>query len=348
MRLARAARALPRAARARRLGVLSTAGLPVVARVAFNYFDAERFASEHPDAAARPCYGDLDAGGPAVARRNRSRHAFDYFVPFERPVHDARPIERRVKLDEQGFAIGAAPTRMRREDFYSKAAVDAVYLDECAAFVMRETGASACLPFSYIVRNRARDDAAGYAENRPHNDHTLVSGPRRARELLAAGAARDAALDDHRFALINVWRRWDGGNDWPLACCSYESLDYARDMVAQDLVYEHRTGETYTVRRNPRHEYFTFPDMTMDEAILLKIFDSSETVARGSLHTGYRNADWPEDGPVRESMEVRCIALFAPEEIASRVTLRDPLAATNVQGKRVGPTGHDKGIYRER
>ena len=107
----------------------------------------------------------------------------------------------------------------------------------------------------------------------------------------------------------------DGGNDWPLACCSYESLDYARDMVAQDLVYEHRTGETYTVRRNPRHEYFTFPDMTMDEAILLKIFDSSETVARGSLHTGYRNADWPEDGPVRESMEVRWFfALFAPED----------------------------------
>ena len=91
------------------------------------------------------------------------------------------------------------------------------------------------------------------------------------RELLAPGAVREAALDGHRVALINKWRRWDGGNEWPPACCSFESLDYAGDTVAQDLVYKHRTGETYTVRSNPRHECLRFPDMTMDEAILLKI-----------------------------------------------------------------------------
>ena len=54
---------------------------------------------------------------------------------------------------------------------------------------------------------------------------------------------------------MNVWRRWDGGNSWPLACCSYESLDYNKDMCVQDLVYPHRTGETYTVRRSNNHHY---------------------------------------------------------------------------------------------
>lgn len=86
--------------------------------------------------------------------------------------------------------------------------------------------------------------------------------------------------------------------------------------------------------------------MVKDEALLIKIYDSDETVARGSLHTGFENQTALAAGaPPRESMEVRCIALWAPVEIASKATLRG--VASNVQGGASGPAGSDQnGIYR--
>ena len=71
-----------------------------------------------------------------------------------------------------------------------------------------------------------------------------------------------------------------------------------------------------------------------------------EAVARGSLHTGFENeAALAAGAPPRESMEVRCIALWAPAEIASKATLRG--VASNVEGGARGPAGSDQnGIYR--
>ena len=76
---------------------LDASRLPVVANVAFNYFDAERFAAEHPG--ERPCYGELDSDDPTVRSRNLSKDTFRYFIPFERPVHDARSIRDDIVLD---------------------------------------------------------------------------------------------------------------------------------------------------------------------------------------------------------------------------------------------------------
>ena len=310
-------------------------------KVKFNYFDIERFSQEHGD--ARPCYGDLRSTDKEVEKRNKSRHTFSYFTPFERPVYDARPIQNLVDLDTQGFTILPSPTKMQRDDFYRKARVESIYLQECANFLKKATGATKVLPFDYVVRNldlAKEKKAAGYAFNRPHNDHTLLSGPRRTRELLGEDKIHDLLLNNYRFALMNVWRRWDGGNSWPLACCSYESLDYNKDMCVQDLVYPHRTGETYTVRRSNNHQYYWFSDMTKDEAIILKIYDSDSSRARGSLHTGFDNPNAKHD-PTRESMEVRCIVLFGPEELTSQATLRGAKVATNVEGGVMGPSGHD-------
>ena len=306
----------------------------------------ERFVDMHgPD--ARPCYGDLRADDPEVEAANRSKLTFDFFVKREVPVFDARSVASDLELDRHGVCLRHAPTAMAGPDFYDQAKVDSVYLQECREYIMRETGATAVLPFDSTVRNRdPSSPAAGYAENRPHNDHTLLSGPRRTRELLGEDPVNDVVLE-HRFAIVNVWRRWDGGDDWPLACCTYDRLDYQRDMQIQDLVYPHRTGETYTVRAEsaPSHQYLWFSGMNIDEGILLKIFDSDDSASRGSLHTGFENeAALARADPARESMEVRCIVLWAPEELAGRATLRG--VASNVgEGKR-GPSGHDNDVYR--
>ena len=141
-----------------------------------------------------------------------------------------------------------APTAMRGEDFYEIEKVHSVYFDECIEYVKKMTGATKVLPFDHSVRNKLRagqDGIGGYASG-AHNDNTLSSGPNRARQLLKPGPHVDEVLS-HRFAVMNVWRRWDGGNDSPLGICTGDSLHpHNEDMQPSDLVYQNRTGEIYS------------------------------------------------------------------------------------------------------
>lgn len=309
--------------------------------VPFNYFDYDRFHADHgPD--AKPHTGQVQGD---AAKQN----AMHYNIKHVQPVSDARSVpDEAVVLDEQGFKLYAWPTQMevRGEsdaDWYDREKVDSIYLAECAELVKKATGATRAIPFDYVLRNSKlakEGKTAGYG-NGPHNDHTLVSGPRRVREMLGPEPVNDEVMK-HRFAIMNVWRRWDGGNDWPLGACSYPSLDYQRDMVATDLVYKQRTGETYMVRHGPNHRFFWWSDMHKDEAVILKVYDSEPTVARGSLHTGFRLPDSHRNmnDPVRESMEVRFMVFWGPEELTKQATTRDTTVATNMGGGRTLPTEH--------
>ena len=82
----------------------------------------------------------------------------------------------------------------------------------------------------------------------------------------------NGVVDDvlnYRFAVMNVWRRWDGGNDMPLGVCSGDSLyPDDSDMVGADLVYRNRTGEIYNAVYKPEHTFFHFPNMSKNEAYL--------------------------------------------------------------------------------
>ena len=58
-----------------------------------------------------------------------------------------------------------------------------------------------------------------------------------------------------RFAIINVWRAIaDTIQKSPLAVCDAHSIA-PTDLVAGDLVYRNRIGETYAVTYNPEHNW---------------------------------------------------------------------------------------------
>ena len=74
----------------------------------------------------------------------------------------------------------------------------------------------------------------------------------------------------HRFE-INVWRAIRGPiQSTPLAVRDAQSIE-ARDVIACDLVYPHRVGETYAFTYNPNHRWFYFPQMVPDEALLAQV-----------------------------------------------------------------------------
>src|SRR3990172_612839 len=80
------------------------------------------------------------------------------------------------------------------------------------------------------------------------------------------------------------------------------------DFVATEMKYRDRSGETYSVSHNPEHRWSYFSQMTRDEVLLFKCYDSAEDGrARYGAHSAF---DFPTPTsaiPTRESVEARLL-----------------------------------------
>ena len=227
-------------------------------------------------------------------------------------IHDARPLGAGPTLDREGFAY--ARHRSAVTDFYDEAQLDTVAHDEAAELIRQVTGAARVVVFDHTFRRNTPDvpDRTPGTPRQPvtrvHNDYTLKSGPQRVRDLLGDEAE---TLLKGRYAFINVWRPTRGPVlDTPLAVCDARSARF-EDFVATDLIYQDRVGEIYNVHFNPAHQWFYYPRMTTDEAILIKCFDSDTSVSRFSPHVAFSDPTTPPDAPPRESLEIRTAAFFS-------------------------------------
>jgi hypothetical protein len=128
-------------------------------------------------------------------------------------------------------------------------------------------------------------------------------------------AAEVEELLKRRFAEINVWRPIRGPvESEPLAICDARSID-PQDVVASDLVYRDKIGETYSFRYNPNHRWSYFPRQEKNEVILLKCYDSKEDGgARFTAHTAFQDPNTAPDAAPRESIEVRALVFWPAED----------------------------------
>lgn len=232
--------------------------------------------------------------------------------PHTVPIFDMRPLTGGLTLDEQGFALVDAPTSVA--DFYDEGQLQAIYYREAEDLVKQATGADRVVVFDHTIRRRTpgvEDRTPGIPRqpvSRIHGDYTDVSGPQRVRDLMA-GEAED--LLKRRFAIVNVWRPIRGPLfDAPLAVCDAKSVADG-DLVGQDLIYRDRTGEIYGLTYNPAHRWYYAPAMQVDEALLLKCFDSQrDGRARFMPHTSFADPNAPADMLPRESIELRTLVFF--------------------------------------
>ena len=231
---------------------------------------------------------------------------------FAMPVRNMRPIAGELSLNRQGFRLIRQTSAVR--DFYDVDEVAEVYYPEVADVVKAATGASRAIVFDHTIRIEGNLEGQDTIHRAPvrlvHNDYTHDSGPKRVRELVGPQEAETWLAS--RVIEVNLWRPIKGPVEQaPLALADASSLQ-PRDIVAVDLVYPERTGEIYHVVHNPRHRWFYAPDMTPDEAILIKGYDSStDGRARFTPHTAFDHPDTPADASPRESIEVRVFASFA-------------------------------------
>ncbi len=225
-------------------------------------------------------------------------------------IRNGRRLRDTFSIDESGFVFVDHETAMK--DFFDPEELRAVYYPEVERLIREQTGAGRVLIFDHTLRSGDGDVRKTRKVREPvkavHNDYTEWSGPQRVRDLLPDEAEE---LLKRRFAIVQVWRAIDRPiQSDPLAIAHARSLRPA-DLIASERRYPHRVGETYQVAYNPDHDWYYFPEMTRDEALVFKVFDSeTDGRARFTAHTSFGDPATPDGAPARESIEIRTIAFF--------------------------------------
>ncbi|MCG8425610.1 MAG: methyltransferase [Proteobacteria bacterium] len=228
-------------------------------------------------------------------------------------IRNGRAQAEDFSLDREGFILTAHPSAVG--DFYDNGEIAAVYEAELKALVGNATGAAQVEIFDHTQRAASLDVQKARLIREPsflvHNDYTVRSGPKRLRDHFSDTPEKAEALLSRRFAIVNVWRSIRGTvRTSPLALCDASSVA-PEDLVSVKRPSKDRIGEIQQVAYNPAHRWYYFPDMEMNEAVLIKTYDSAtDGRARFTIHTAFDDPAAPADAPLRESIESRCFAFF--------------------------------------
>ncbi len=248
--------------------------------------------------------------GPGNLNRRRTGKTQQHTVT----IRDGRPLRGEFTLEKQGFEFVDHETAVK--DFYDSDEIAAVYYPEMERLVKDRTGASRVMVFDHTLRSGDQATREEKLVREPvisvHNDYTEWSAPQRVRDLLPADEAE--ALLGKRFAIIQVWRaiRLPIESN-PLAIADARSLA-SGDMIAAERRYPDRVGETYQISYNPAHDWYYFPNMRRNEALVFKVFESKKDGrARFTAHTAFDDPTSPPNARPRESIEIRTLAFFDEE-----------------------------------
>ena len=224
---------------------------------------------------------------------------------------DGRDVAEQFTLDQNGFSFHRFKTEM--EDFLDDTQVRKVYYREVQSFIKSITGAKTVHVFDHTIRiedeNKRNSQSVRAPVEVAHNDYTEKSGPQRVRDLFEKEEAEDWLQE--RYAVINVWRSINEPVITKPLALSDASTMQSGDFIETDLVYADRLGEILQVKYSVEQRWYYFSDMTRDEALLIKCFDSAiDGRARFTAHTAFTNPNAQENSPPRESIEVRTLVAF--------------------------------------
>jgi hypothetical protein len=261
--------------------------------------------------------------------------------PVEMRVRNARLLED-ASLDGCGFQLERHESNVT--DWTDEHQIAGIYYAEINDLVKRVTGASHTFSNNHLLRETEPEVGGNplaklMAQSRGaihnvHNDfaesygegiirtvasggvpHTQTFGLTEA--VLEAGIS-EAELRRSRLLVINTWR--STGSEplrrLPLAVADRRSVP--RSCLQSNLLGKVPSGkprggiDVYSAFHDPRHEWCFFPEMTRDEVLLWKGYDSAEVPARPGLHSAFDDPNAPPEAPERTSVEVRVLCLLPP------------------------------------
>ncbi|EME77958.1 uncharacterized protein MYCFIDRAFT_144983 [Pseudocercospora fijiensis CIRAD86] len=260
----------------------------------------------------------------------------------ERPVHNIRGHESEFDTNNSGFAVYNYPAKEKA--FTDDEAIREGYYKEVEKLLREKLpGIKKVHIFDHTIRRREKASPRQPVQQ-VHVDQTPGAADVRVRRHLGDEAEE---LLRGRYQIINVWRPISHpASDFPLAVVDWRSTEPA-DFIPVDLMYPKRAdsvtddddrgkeilpdpnsmdstagyevkGETLGVRANTNHKFYYQKDMTPDEVMLLKCYDSygndepmgKKGIAVRTPHTAFVDPNTPKDAPGRQSIEVRCLVFY--------------------------------------
>ena len=240
--------------------------------------------------------------------------------PHRVAIRDARPIADRLDLDREGFRL--VRHRSAATNYRDAEEVGRVQPAELEALVRELTGAARTVCFGPQMRlggslpPEERTLAAtrgidSFPARFVHNDFTDEGI-----HWMCDGA--DVRLDNYsRYACFNVWRSiTPPPQDLPLAFCAADGIAPGDEVEAltvldaPEMAPQLLRSLTAVYRPSSAHRWYYFPDMSPDEVVVFKTYDSDRGRARAVAHSAFEAPDCPPDVPPRRSVEARIVALF--------------------------------------
>ncbi|KAF9559984.1 hypothetical protein CPC08DRAFT_637173 [Agrocybe pediades] len=229
-------------------------------------------------------------------------------------VENIRGKERIATIDTAGFQFASAPAK--HTSFMNDEEIVKEYYPESIELLKKLTGASRVVLFDHTIRRRRPGMPDDHPSRRQpvafaHVDQTAKSAIGRVHRHLPAEEVPE--LLKKRFQIINLWRPINlPALDWPLGLCDYRSVSPAEDTVPVALLYDDHEGETLSVKYNPAHKWYYMYNMTPEEVVIIKCFDSLQngSVAVFTPHSAFQDPTTPEGTPLRESIELRALVFY--------------------------------------
>ncbi|GAX16620.1 hypothetical protein FisN_23Lh251 [Fistulifera solaris] len=256
---------------------------------------------------------------------------------------------QRPTLEKQAFALYQNVLPDNSIDFKDIKDVKERYYPLCEAFLKNITGCSVVAAFDHNVRISGSNaeklaNGKGATVQQPlgvvHGDYTAISAPRRLLGLASGSASSNDIRDEgavleenlvksavstktRRYAIINLWRNIDRDNPVetnPLACIDAQTVS-AEDWRTLQIHYTDRVGENILPCFSGSHRWVYFPQMTHDEVLVLKQWDSAGGLAQSKpdlekvcstccLHSAFLEPKGLAEKTTRQSIEVRCVCIW--------------------------------------
>jgi len=244
------------------------------------------------------------------------------YAAYPVTIRNAR-INGPFTLDQHGFCLGNH--RSEITDWENNYAPHSAYAAQVGEIARSLSGADLVLTMGGMVRSSG---ATGANVQQPaaeaHVDFTQPSAERIAQRMYAQALPDGRGF--HRFIAFSLWRVLSAPpQDMPLALCEGRSVRDSEGTqntkVDVDVIptgealfapidgEENMTAATI-FHYSAEHRWWYFPDMTPDEVIFIKLYDSDHRTAWRCPHTAFRDATRP-DARERRSMEFRGIAYFS-------------------------------------
>ncbi|KAF4830515.1 Aspirochlorine biosynthesis protein N [Colletotrichum tropicale] len=257
-------------------------------------------------------------------------------VNVQQQLLNLRHQTSAFSINISGFGTCHAPSAL--EDFNDEQQIRTLYYNEVESLLRKHLdGVKKVVIFDHTIRKRATQSPRQPVQL-VHIDQTPAAAE--ARVLRHTPAEQSAQLLKGRFQIVNVWRPIQHvALDTPLAVLDWRTTA-PTDLVKVDLLYPQHSenqpdvlpvveessspvgydvrGEQYVVSPNKDHQFYYVKEMTPDEVLLVKCFDSrsdfmtgeENCIAHGTGHTAFTDPQTPDGAPLRQSIEVRCLVFY--------------------------------------